>query len=69
MDHNCWERPEDMDKPQNVFKLVAQHPGSNIAAETDGALAAASIVFSTMDRTYSNLFLQNAMQVTARLHI
>ena len=63
MDHKCWERPEDMDTPRNAFKIDAQHPGSDIAAETAAALAAASMVFSTTDRTYSDLLLQNAMRV------
>ena len=47
MDHKCWERPEDMDTPRNVFKIDAQHPGSDIAAETAAALAATSMFFST----------------------
>jgi len=63
MDHKCWERPEDMDTPRNVYKIDAEHPGSDIAAETAAALAAASIVFSTTDHTYSQLLLQTAMRV------
>ena len=48
-DHNCWERPEDMDTPRTVFTVDAQDPGSEVAGETAAALAAASIVFQTSD--------------------
>ena len=63
MDHKCWERPEDMDTPRNVYKIDAQHPGSDIAAETAAALAAASMVFSKTDHAYSEQLLQTAMRV------
>ncbi|RVW14851.1 Endoglucanase 1 [Vitis vinifera] len=43
MDHKCWERPEDMDTPRNVYKVSKQNPGSDVAAETAAALAAASM--------------------------
>eukprot|EP00253_Pinus_taeda_P008910 PITA_08910 len=62
MDHKCWERPEDMDTPRNVYKIDAEHPGSDVAAETAAALAAASMVFTTTDRTYSQHLLQTATQ-------
>ena len=52
-----------MDTPRNVYKIDVQHPGSDIAAETAAALAAASMVFSTTDRTYSNLLLRTATRV------
>ncbi|MFS7903073.1 putative cellulase [Helianthus anomalus] len=25
-DHNCWERPEDMDMLRTVYKIDQQHP-------------------------------------------
>ncbi|KAI7736969.1 hypothetical protein M8C21_027245 [Ambrosia artemisiifolia] len=59
-DHHCWERPEDMDTPRNVYKVSAQNPGSDVAAETAAALAAASIVFQDSDPSYSNKLLQTA---------
>lgn len=63
MDHHCWERPEDMDTPRNVYKVSAQNPGSDVAAETAAALAAASIVFKDSNPSYSSKLLQTAMKV------
>ncbi|XP_059642216.1 endoglucanase 1-like [Cornus florida] len=63
MDHKCWERPEDMDTPRNVYKVSTQNPGSDVAAETAAALAAASIVFKDSDHAYSTKLLQTAMEV------
>eukprot|EP01018_Ginkgo_biloba_P031053 Gb_40488 [translate_table: standard] len=63
MDHNCWERPEDMDTPRTVYKIDAQNPGSDVAAETAAALAAASMVFQVSDASYSHRLLQTAMRV------
>ncbi|KAJ0666000.1 putative cellulase [Helianthus annuus] len=62
-DHRCWERPEDMDTPRNVYKVSAQNPGSDVAAETAAALAAASIVFQGSDPSYSHKLLQTAKNV------
>ncbi|GAB4835047.1 Esterase/lipase/thioesterase, variant 2 [Ancistrocladus abbreviatus] len=63
LDHKCWERPEDMDTPRNAYKVSAQNPGSDVAAETAAALAAASIVFKDTDPSYSTELLQTAMRV------
>ncbi|KAJ7952209.1 Endoglucanase [Quillaja saponaria] len=63
MDHHCWERPEDMDTPRNVYKISSQNPGSDVAAETAAALAASSLVFKDSDPTYSTQLLQTAMKV------
>ncbi|OMO79884.1 Glycoside hydrolase, family 9 [Corchorus capsularis] len=63
MDHKCWERPEDMDTPRNVYKVSTQNPGSDVAAETAAALAAASIVFKESDPSYSAKLLQTAQKV------
>ncbi|KAK9926418.1 hypothetical protein M0R45_023650 [Rubus argutus] len=63
MDHRCWERPEDMDTPRNVYKVSTQNPGSDVAAETAAALAAASIVFKDSDPSYSGKLLHTAMKV------
>ncbi|KAK3030673.1 hypothetical protein RJ639_035877 [Escallonia herrerae] len=62
-DHQCWERPEDMDTPRNVYKVSPQNPGSDVAAETAAALAAASIVFQHSDPSYAAKLLQTAMKV------
>ena len=63
LDHKCWERPEDMDTPRSVYKVDAQNPGSDVASETAAALAAASMVFKSTDRPYSQLLLQTAIRV------
>lgn len=63
MDHRCWERPEDMDTARNVYKVTAQNPGSDVAAETAAALAAASIVFKDSNPSYSTQLLHTAMKV------
>ncbi|CAN6480414.1 unnamed protein product [Victoria cruziana] len=62
-DHRCWERPEDMDTPRGVYKVTPQNPGSDVAAETAAALAAASIVFRRSDPSYSSQLLQTAIKV------
>ncbi|CAA6666671.1 unnamed protein product [Spirodela intermedia] len=63
VDHRCWERPEDMDTPRSVYKVTSQSPGSDVAAETAAALAAASIVFRAVDPAYSKKLIQTAMMV------
>lgn len=63
-DHSCWERPEDMDTKRVAFGINATNPGTELAAETGAALAAASIVFKVTDPAYSALCLTHAAQVT-----
>ena len=63
VDHKCWERPEDMDTVRTVYWVSPQNPGSDVAAETAAALAAASIVFRRVDPTYSKILLRNAQKV------
>ncbi|XP_022145452.1 endoglucanase 1-like [Momordica charantia] len=63
LDHKCWERPEDMDTPRTVYKITTQNPGSDVAAETAAALAAASIVFNASDPSYSSKLLNAALKV------
>ncbi|KAI4357597.1 hypothetical protein L6164_001535 [Bauhinia variegata] len=62
-DHNCWERPEDMDTLRTVYKIDGSHPGSDVAGETAAALASASIVFRSRDPAYSRLLLNRAVRV------
>ncbi|KAK1278857.1 Endoglucanase 17 [Acorus gramineus] len=62
-DHECWERPEDMDTPRTVYKIDPSTPGSDVAAETAAALAAASLVFRKSDPSYSKLLLNRAVSV------
>ncbi|XVF89014.1 hypothetical protein PTKIN_Ptkin19aG0097200 [Pterospermum kingtungense] len=59
-DHQCWVRPENMKTPRTVLLINESTPGTEIAAETSAAMAAASIVFRTVDRTYSRRLLNKA---------
>ncbi|XP_027149270.1 endoglucanase 9 [Coffea eugenioides] len=62
-DHRCWERPEDMDTVRSVYSVSPSNPGSDVAGETAAALAAASLVFRTVDPAYSRLLLRTAQKV------
>ncbi|MBA0582451.1 hypothetical protein Gorai_024598, partial [Gossypium raimondii] len=53
-DHNCWERPEDMDTPRTSYVVNQTHPGSEVSAETAAALAASSLVFEFADKFRGN---------------
>ncbi|KAG9442928.1 hypothetical protein H6P81_018782 [Aristolochia fimbriata] len=61
-DHNCWERPEDMDTPRTVYTVDSNNPGSEVAGETAAALAASSMVFRSRDPPYAQRLLENAIQ-------
>ncbi|CAM6123249.1 unnamed protein product [Calypogeia fissa] len=58
-DHQCWQRPEDMDTARTVLKVTASSPGSEVVAETAAALAAASMIFKNSNSGYATK-LQNA---------
>ncbi|KAJ7559510.1 hypothetical protein O6H91_04G088600 [Diphasiastrum complanatum] len=62
-DHSCWERPEQMDTPRIAYQVTPQNPGSDVAAETAAALAAASLVFQHNNPSYSAKLLSTAKQV------
>ncbi|KAL8142068.1 hypothetical protein V2J09_015100 [Rumex salicifolius] len=62
-DHNCWERPEDMDTLRTAYKIDRYNPGSDVAGETAAALAAASIVFRSRNPAYSRRLLSRAVKV------
>ncbi|CAH9073036.1 unnamed protein product, partial [Cuscuta epithymum] len=62
-DHLCWERPEDMDTPRTPYWVTSHTPGSEVAAETAAAMAAASLVFRRSDPAYSSRLLKTAKQV------
>ncbi|KAJ6985637.1 endoglucanase 24-like [Populus alba x Populus x berolinensis] len=61
-DHNCWERPEDMDTPRTVYAVDAPNPASDVAGETAAALAASSMAFRSSDPGYAETLLRNAMK-------
>lgn len=62
-DHAYWGRPEDMTMSRPAYKIDTSHPGSDLAAETAAALAAASIVFKSSDSSYANTLLTHAKQL------
>lgn len=62
-DHQCWERPEDMDTPRTLYKITSDSPGTEAAAEAAAALSAASLVFKGVDSNYSERLLSNSKSV------
>ncbi|XP_004241769.1 endoglucanase 16 [Solanum lycopersicum] len=62
-DHECWTRPENMKTPRTVLMIDQKNPGTEIAAETSAAMAAASIVFRGTDLSYSRKLLNKAKQL------
>ncbi|KAG8386092.1 hypothetical protein BUALT_Bualt03G0113000 [Buddleja alternifolia] len=62
-DHLCWQRPEDMTTSRRAHKLDEENPGTEVAAETAAAMAAAAIVFRTTNPHYSHLLLEHAQQL------
>ncbi|KAK7376082.1 hypothetical protein VNO78_34934 [Psophocarpus tetragonolobus] len=63
VDHNCWERPEDMNEERPLTQVNSSFPGTEVAAETAAALASASLVFKEIDSTYSRILLQHSQQL------
>lgn len=62
VDHNCWERPEDMDTARTAYVVDAPNPASDVAGETAAALAAASMAFRSSDPGYSETLLRKAIK-------
>ena len=62
-DHDYWGRPEDMTMARPACKITPENPGSDLAAETAAALAAASIAFQSSDVSYSMRLLQHAAEL------
>ncbi|CAN6463423.1 unnamed protein product [Victoria cruziana] len=62
-DHFCWQRAEDMTTPRTAYRLDSNNPGSDLAAETAAAMAAASIAFEPYDSRYSQLLSLHAQQL------
>ncbi|KAG2398261.1 Endoglucanase 1 [Vigna angularis] len=60
-DHDCSERPEDMDTPRTSYFLTKQKPGSELAAEIAAALSASSIAFRKTNASYSNILIKRAI--------
>ncbi|PKI77425.1 hypothetical protein CRG98_002198 [Punica granatum] len=62
-DHKCWDRPETMTEKRPLIMLNTSTSGTEVAAETAAALASASLVFKSVDSTYSSTLLKHAEQL------
>ncbi|PKA53414.1 Endoglucanase 24 [Apostasia shenzhenica] len=63
IDHKCWQRPEEMTEKRPLTQINKKNPGTEIAAETAAAMAAASLVFKNTNSSYSDLLLQHAQKL------
>ena len=63
VDHGHWYPPEYMDYDYPSFKIDASNPGSEVAAETACALAAASLLFKEEDSSYSQTLAKHAVEI------
>ncbi|KAK3129605.1 hypothetical protein QOZ80_6BG0482270 [Eleusine coracana subsp. coracana] len=63
LDHNCWERPETMTEKRPLTQINKKSPGSDVAAEAAAAMAAASMVFKSINTSYSDELLQHAQKL------
>ena len=68
-DHYCWQRPEDMTTSRQAYSISENNPGSELAAETAAAMAAASMVFLRTDPSYSLTLLEHAKQVIIIIYL
>nr|GMC50316.1 endoglucanase 2-like [Ipomoea batatas] len=64
-DHKCWEKPESITKARPLIQVNTSAPGTEVAAETSAAMAAASLVFKSSDSDYSALLLKHAKELFA----
>jgi hypothetical protein len=53
-----------MDTPRTLYKIDANSPGTEAAAEAAAALSAASIVFKKKDTQYSSKLLRHSKSVS-----
>ena len=63
IDHGAWVPPEYMQYEYPAYKLDASHPGSDCAAETAAALAAAYLLFKETDSSYAQTCLKHAIEI------
>lgn len=63
VDHGFWYPPEYINYDYPSFKIDASKPGSDCAAETASALAAASLLFKGEDSGYSSTLLKHAKEI------
>ena len=63
IDHSFWYPPEYITYKYPSYKIDAEKPGSEVAAETAATLAAASILFKEEDSVYSANLLKHAIEI------
>ena len=63
VDHAYWGRPEDMTMKRPPFKITTSKPGSELAAETAAALAAASMAFAQTNQAYASTLAKHAEEL------
>lgn len=63
VDHAYFGPVEQMNVNRPALKIDAQNPGTDLAAESAAALAAAAVVFEKTDPTYAKTLIQNAKQL------
>lgn len=64
-DHKWWGAPEVFPSERPAFKIDAQHPGSELAAEAAAALASSSLLFRGSDAAYADLLVKHAKELYA----
>ena len=63
LDHTNWVAPEYITYEYPSYKITSSSPGSEVAAETAAALAAASILFKKVDSSYSATLLKHSQEI------
>jgi len=64
IDHNQWERPQDIKDKRPVYEINEKNPGSELAAEAAAALASSSMVFKNQgDHKYASRLLSHAKEL------
>jgi endoglucanase len=63
LDHAFWGAPEAMEMPRPAFRIDAERPGTELAAEAAAALAAGAILFQKSDGAYAGRCLEHARQL------
>ena len=63
VDHAMWSRPEDDTSNRPAYVWTASMPASDLLGAVSAALAATSIVFSTVDPAYATKCLQHAVEL------
>lgn len=63
VDHSWWGSAEVMQMARPAYKIDADNPGTDLAAETAAAMAASSLVFAGSDPAYSAELLSHALEL------